>query len=204
MMFRSPPGSEKPRRRIDANPEDWQRLCDALHALALEHGPTWLDLPNRTDVCPAMSGRDYELWQPLLALASWIESHGARGLLRLLQEHALAVIDRGRDEAVPDADETLLRALADAVRIGDRPTPHDIWVKALEAEPVVVKHWHPRTVTARLKSYGVPTPRKIGSRREFRDVTPEVLQRIQQSYGIDLDCPGIEMNTDTVPGEPSQ
>jgi hypothetical protein len=81
IMFRAAPGSDKPRRRIDADPAGWQRLRDDLHALALEHGPTWLDLPTRADVCPAMSGRDYELWQPLLALAAWIESHGARGLL---------------------------------------------------------------------------------------------------------------------------
>ncbi len=188
-MFRAAPRSEKPRRRIDADPGGWQRLRDDLHALALDHGPTWLDLAERTDVCPAMSGRDFELWQPLLALASWIESHGARGLHGLLQEHALAVIDRGRDEAVPDADETLLRVLADAVRIGDRPTPHDVLSKALEAEPVLFKNWHPRTVTARLKSYGIPTPRKIGSRREFREVTPDVMRRIQASYGIDLDFP---------------
>ncbi len=59
-----------------------------------------------------MSGRDYELWQPLLAVAGWIESHGAQGLLKLLQEHALTVIDRGKDEAVPDADESLLRRLS--------------------------------------------------------------------------------------------
>ena len=203
-MFRSPPGSEKPRRRIDADPAGWQRLRDELHALAMEHGPTWLELPSRTDVCPTMSGRDYELWQPLLAMASWIESHGARGLLKLLQEHALAVIDRGKDEAVPDADETLLRVLAEAVRIGERPTPHEILAKATEAEPVVFKNWHPRTVTARLKSYGIPTPRKIGSRREFRDVTPDVLRRIQESYGIDLDIPSDENDSPAAPGVPSQ
>ncbi len=203
-MFRSPPGSEKPRRRIDADPAGWQRLRDELHALAIEHGPTWLELPSRTDVCPTMSGRDYELWQPLLALASWIESHGARGLLGLLQEHALAVIDRGRDEAVPDADEVLLHVLAEAVRFGGRPTPHDILAKATEAEPVLFKNWHPRTVTARLKSYGIPTPRKIGSRREFREVTPDVLRRIQESYGIDLDIPSDENDTPADPGGPSQ
>jgi hypothetical protein len=203
-MFRSPPGSDKPRRRIDADPAGWQRLRDELHALALEHGPTWLELPSRTDVCPTMSGRDYELWQPLLALASWIESHGARGLLKLLQEHAMAVIDRGRDEAVPDADEVLLRVLAEAVRFGERPTPHDILAKAVEAEPVLFKNWHPRTVTARLKSYGIPTPRKIGSRREFREVTPDVLRRIQESYGIDLDIRSDEDDTPADPGRPSQ
>jgi len=203
-MFRAAPGSEKPRRRIDADPAGWQRLRDELHALAMEHGPAWLELPKRVEVCPTMSGRDFELWQPLLALAWWIESHGARGLLKLLQEHAMAVIDRGRDEAVPDADEALLRVLAEAVRLGERPTPHDILVKATAAEPAVFKNWHPRTVTARLKSYGIPTPRKVGSRREFRDVTPDVLRRIQESYSIDLDCPRDENQIPTDPGRPSQ
>jgi hypothetical protein len=200
-MFRAAPRSKKPRQRIDAEPGRWQALRDDLHALALEHGPAWLELARQTDVCPAMSGRDYELWQPLLALAYWIESHGARGLHGLLQEHALAAIDRGRDEAVPDTDETLLRILADAVRIGDRLTPHDILAKALEAEPVIFKNWHPRTVTARLKSYGIPTPRKVGSRREFRDVTPDGLRRIQASYGIDLDFP---QHDEPAQGESSQ
>ena len=37
-MFRAAPRSEKPRRRIDADPSGWQRLRDDLHALAMEHG----------------------------------------------------------------------------------------------------------------------------------------------------------------------
>jgi hypothetical protein len=199
-MFRAAPRSEKPRRRIDADPSGWQRLSDDLHALALEYGPAWLDLARRTDVCPTMGGRDFELWQPLLALASWIESHGARGLLKLLQAHALASIERGRDESMPDADETLLRILADGVRVGDRLTPQEILDKALESEPTVFKLWHPRTVTARLKTYGIPTPKKVdsGRRREFRDVTPDVLRRIQASYNIDLDFPEAGGETDTV------
>ncbi len=197
-MFRAAPRSEKPRRRIDADPSGWQRLRDDLHALALEYGPAWLDLRARTDDCPTMGGRDFELWQPLLALAYWLESSGAGGLLRLLQEHALTTIERGRDEAIPDADETLLRIVADAVRVGDRPTPNEILTKAQEVEPVIFKLWQPRTVTARLKSYGIPAARKVGSRREFRDVTPEVLRRIQASYGIDLDFPEADGETDTV------
>ena len=163
-MFRSPPGSEKPRRRIDADPEGWQRLRDELHALALEHGPTWLELPERTDVCPAMSGRDYELWQPLLALASWIESHGARGLLKLLQEHALATIDAGRDDATPDADETLLRILADEIRTGMVPTPGDILAKAQAVDAAGFKTWKARGVSEHLKRYGATTTRAAGER----------------------------------------
>jgi hypothetical protein len=200
-MFRAAPKSEKARRRIDADPAGWQRLRDDLHALAMEHGPTWLDLPKRIDVCPAMGGRDFELWQPLLALASWIESHGAPGLHALLQQHALAVIEGGRDESVPESDETLLRILADAVRAGERLTPHDILAQALNAEPAEFKNWHPRGVTAALKSYGIPTPKKSGSRRVYRNVTPELMKRIQTSYGIDL---GFAEAEPPDPGEPSQ
>ena len=58
IMFRSGPGSSMPRRRIDADPGGWQQLRDDLHVLALEHGPTWLELADRSDVCPDMSGRD--------------------------------------------------------------------------------------------------------------------------------------------------
>ena len=184
-MFRSPPGSDKPRRRIDAAPEDWQELRDALHALALEHGPTWLDLPDRSDVCPTMSGRDYELWQPLLALASWIEEHGARGLLGLMQEHALATIEAGKDDATPDADETLLRILADEIRAGMVPTPGSILDKAQEVDSVGFKNWKARGVSEHLKRYGAVTHKSHG-RKVYSRVTLESLQAIQASYGVDL------------------
>lgn len=185
MMFRSPPGSEKPRQRIDADPEGWHRLQDSLHALALEHGPTWLELPARTDVCPAMSGRDFELWQPLLALASWIEEHGARGLLKLMQDHALATIDAGRDDATPDADETLLRILAEEIRTGNAPTPGDILDKAQAADAAGFKTWKARGVSEHLKRYGAATNKSCG-RKVYGRVTLETLRAIQTSYGVDL------------------
>ena len=65
-MFRAAPGSDKPRRRIDADAKTWVQLRDDLHALAMGYGLTWIKLAGKTDVCPAMSGRDFELWQPLL------------------------------------------------------------------------------------------------------------------------------------------
>ncbi|MCE5268284.1 MAG: hypothetical protein LLG00_10410 [Planctomycetaceae bacterium] len=184
-MFRSPPGSEKPRRRIDANPEEWQELRDALHSLAMEHGATWLELPSRSDVCPMMSGRDYELWQPLLALASWIESHGARGLLKLLQEHAMATIDAGRDDTTPDSDETLLRILTDEVRVGTIPTPGDILAKAQAIDAAGFKTWKARGVSEHLKRYGAVTHKSCG-RKVYGRVTLESLRAIQASYGVDL------------------
>jgi len=41
-MFRAGADSPKPRRRLDADPATWAALRDDLHALALEHGLTWL------------------------------------------------------------------------------------------------------------------------------------------------------------------
>jgi len=184
-MFRAGPGSDKPRRRIDADPCGWQRLRDDLHALALEHGPVFLGLAERVDVCPAMSGRDFELWQPLLAIASWIEEAGAFGLLGLLQEHALETIDSGRDDQTPDHDETLLRLLAEAVRFGDRPTPGDLLDRAKEAEAEGFKRWSPRGVSEHLKRYGLTT-NKTDGRKRYARVTLEDLKRIQTNYGIDL------------------
>jgi hypothetical protein len=193
MMFRAGPDSPKPARRIDADPAAWQALRDDLHALALEHGPAWLGLAGRTDVCPkGVNGRAHELWQPLLALAAWVESHGAAGLLQLVQRHALAAVDAGNDEAVPDADETLLEVLADKVRAGISPTPGEICERAKELDPAVFDRWTPRTVSNRLKTYGLAA-RKVDRRREFRDVTLADLGRIQRHYGIDL---GVTAPTD--------
>src|SRR5690606_28647093 len=121
--------------------ERWQSLRDELHALALEHGPTWLELPGRIDVCPAMSGRDYELWQPLLSLAAWIESHGAGGLLSLMQKHAVATIDDNRDDATPDHDETLLRLLVDAIRQSEAPTAAELLAAAQRDDARTFDKW---------------------------------------------------------------
>src|SRR5205814_1026573 len=80
MMFKCDAGSEKPKRRLDDNPWRWVDLRDSLHALTLGNGPKLLELARRRDLCPRMNGRSYELWQPLLALASWVEESGLTGL----------------------------------------------------------------------------------------------------------------------------
>jgi len=190
MMFRAPPGSDKPRRRIDADPVGWQLIRDGLHELALENGAMWLDLPTRTGVCPAMSGRDFELWQPLLALASWIEAAEASGLLGLLQSHALATIDENQDDQTPDTDETLLRILADEIRFGKPPTPGDVLAKAKNGESDSFKNWSAKAVSAHLKRYGLTTNKSHG-RKVYGKVTVDDLRRIQTTYAVDL---GLDAN----------
>ncbi len=194
MMFRASPDSPKPKRRIDADPAGWQSLRDDLHVLALEYGPVWLKLSQQETVCPqAINGRNFELWQPLLALACWIESQGAGGLLELVQQHALDSIDSNKDDDIPEADETLLEILTEKVRKGWFPTPGEILTEAQIRDPATFgkpdgkgPHWQASTVTRRLKAYGVPRPSKSNGERRFRDVTLEMLRRVERHYGIDL------------------
>lgn len=203
MMFKAGPESPKPRRRVDADSEGWQQLRDDLHALAMN--TNWLQLADRRDVCPEMSGRDYELWQPQMALAAWIEADGAANLLQLVQDHAKGIIDVGREDQVPDADEILLRILADMWRGGFHMTASEILKRAKEEEPDTFLRWSPRGVAGRLRSYGIPKPVKTGSRREYRDVTTEVLRRIERSYGIDLGMgAAVQSTANTGPELPSQ
>ncbi|MCC7086399.1 MAG: hypothetical protein IT427_15470 [Pirellulales bacterium] len=199
-MFRAPPGSEKPRRRIDGEPAAWQRLRDDLHSLALEHGATWLDLAERTDVCPSMSGRDYELWQPLLSLAAWIESHGAHGLRGLVEAHALSTIDLCRDDQTPDTDETLLRILTDALRNGERPTPGDILAKAKMAEPNMFDRWSAHGIGRLLKRYGIAS-HKYGGRRAYLPDALASLQSVQSNYGLGLGLEEAPQMTQMTHGE---
>jgi hypothetical protein len=195
LMFRAGPDSPRPQRRIDEDSCGWQRLRDDLYTLALENGPVWLDLSRRPGVCPhGISGRSYELWQPLLALASWIESHGADGLLACVQRYALDSIDTAKDDAVPEADEILLELLTEEVRNDQWPTPGDLLEKAQQRDASIFgkpggsgPRWHANTVSKRLKTYGIPIPRKSNGQRRYRDVTMTMLWRIQRHYGIDLE-----------------
>jgi hypothetical protein len=184
-MFRSPKNSPKPKLRVDDDAERWQSIRDALHTLALERGSEWLDLPSRQDVVPEMSGRNYELWMPLLTIAAWLEDHGARGLLDSLRNHALLLIESSREAATPPDDEALLRALARAVGTGVPPTASELLATVQAGEPSLFRSWSARGVAAHLKRYGLKSKKRNG--RHIFDTAPGDLLRVQEAYGIDLD-----------------
>ncbi len=192
-MFRAAADSPKPRRRLDERPELWAELRDGLHALALEHGPTWLALANRADCCPpSLNGRDFELWQPLFGLASWFEERGADGLVSVLRTHAERTIETNRDDAVPEADELLLRLLAEHVGDGTSRTlkAGDLLKQAREADPVTFKLWSPKGVGNALARYGLRTRKGSGNvGRTYSGVTVADLRRVQRAYGFDVPLP---------------
>ena len=186
-MFRSATDSPKPKLRIDANPAGWQSVRDDLHILALEHGEEWLTMASCKSVVPSgIGGRNYELWQPLLAIAGWLQDRGATGLLELLQRYALASVANAKDDAVPEADEVLLELVAEAVREGRHPTSAEILSSAKFRDEVTFKLWLPRTVTARLKNYGIAASPKTNGDRRYREVTHSQVFEIQNRYGVEL------------------
>ena len=203
-MFRAAPDSPMPARRVDAEPQRWAALRDDLHALALGPlGRAAIELAGWADVCN-LGGRDYELWQPLMSLAAMIEAAGVSGLLGQIQEHAAAVAEANKDDETPDADELLLRLLADAVRDNlSAPTPGEILDKARQAEPESFKRWTARGVAARLKRYGLAAV-KSGGQRSYRDVTLADFRRIQRNYKIDLNIPDTPSNFAPQPSQPPQ
>ena len=189
VMFRAASGSAKPRRRIDAYTERWQTLRDDLHALALEHGTDFLDMAKRNDVCPEMSGRAFELWQPLLALAAWVESRGAEGLLELMHDYAARSIESGQEYQTPDCDEILLRTLGSLLQLGLSPISKDVLEKAREHEAQMFANWSAKGVANALRRYGIETFKTVG-RRSYGHVTLDQLLQVQTAYNMDLDLPG--------------
>jgi hypothetical protein len=186
-MFRSASDSPKPSRRLDSDEPTWQSIRDDLHVIALEYGPEWMNAANRSDVVPpGVSGRAYELWQPILAVAAWLDGLGATGLLEILKKHALATLAAMKDDAVPEADEILLEVLTKKIQNGEKPTTKELLDEAANCDPTTFKMWHPKTVSARLSSYGIKTPKKLNGKREYRDVTTARLKEIQDRYGVDL------------------
>ncbi len=186
-MFRSAGDSPKSKRRMDEDPAAWQAVRDARHALALEHGACRVELSSRTKVVPSgIGGRHYELWQPLLALAAWLQECGRDGLLVLMQAHAVASVASAKDDAVPEADETLLELLAERVRAHNPPTTRELLDSAKLRDDAGFRLWNPKTVANRLKNYGIPVPDKTNGERRYRDATPAQLLQIQQRYGVEL------------------
>jgi hypothetical protein len=184
-MFRANPNSVKPRRRIDEHSHRWQKIRDELHRLAISQGAIWLKLAENTRVCPEMTGRNYELWQPILSLADWVEQTGAAGLLALIQQFAKTLMDSTGEEEIPVADEIVLQYLTRLIRIGEQPQPRDILDRVRESNPETFSKYTAKGIANLLKRYGVKTNKTRGT-RVYSHITLSQLEQIERNYGFDL------------------
>ena len=179
-MFRSSPDSPKPRRRIDEDPERWQKLRDDLYELTLSKmGAMAQTLCQLDDTCP-LGGRHYELWQPILALAEWIDVDDELHLYKRLREYAVKSVEAKQEEHIPEVDLSLLRSLTEQVVKKVEPTSGDVLKRAQFGEKEVLQGHTARKVREILGRYGLITVRTTGGRRIFRNALPQ-LQRIERN-----------------------
>jgi hypothetical protein len=190
-MFRAPPDSPKPRRRIDENPQRWSDLRDDLHCLALgelgRHAPLLSVTP---DACP-LGGRQYELWQPILSIADWLDSLSSRQMTKRLADLARQLVIENQEEFVSETDLILLRVLTEQLLRDREPSCDDILQKAKMVHEPSFRHMTPRSVAVILKRFGLTTVRE-SKRRFFRDPELEQLKRIERHYSIELYTSGQE------------
>ncbi len=181
-MLRAPKDSPKPRRTIGSAPHAWADIRDELHVMAIDHFQAWPRLARRSDVCPEMSGREYERWQPLLAIARWLDDAGMRGLHKRVEQFAVELIDDAIDEGVPDMEAALLQAFFGLVTSGTYLKASEILDDAKRSDPRL-ESWSPRGVSTSLKKYSFKTS-KTNRGRVYRAV-PEDIERIKQNYGLE-------------------
>jgi hypothetical protein len=156
-----------------------------LHRLSISQGAIWLKLAENARVCPEMTGRNYELWQPILSLAEWIEQNGATGLLRLIQQFAQILMDSTGEEEVPVADEIALQYLTRLIRIGEQPQAREILDRVRESNPEIFSKYSAKGIANLLKRYGVKTNKTRGV-RVYGHITLTQLEQIERNYGFDL------------------
>ena len=201
MMFRAGKDSQCYKRRIDEQATHWQQARDMLHELALEQATTWLQLAKRTDVCSGLFGRDYELWQPLLSLASFFESQGIPGLHASVLSYSHYCNEQSKQDKATDIEATLLRIAARLILTQPiAPTAQDIIRYARIEEEETFDRITPRKTASILKSYGLSTQKTNGKRR-YNNLTRKDFQRIEHHYALDLDLPKPEMQQEAITPE---
>ncbi|MEM7559918.1 MAG: hypothetical protein AAF394_12430 [Planctomycetota bacterium] len=184
--------SPKPKRSLEET--NWRSLRDDLHVMAIDNGPAWLRAAKRRDIGERLNGRDFEVWQPLLAIGAWFESQGIDGLVDLLLTTAEVSIEDTAALRTPEVEEAILTVLSEFAREGIvldgrertyQPTSAEILEVCRERASSLFSRFTPAGIAAKLRPYGVSTS-KSGGRREYR-TTLEKLRDIQERYGIELD-----------------
>jgi hypothetical protein len=140
-----------------------------------------------------MGGRQYELWQPILALASFVDFSRPNGSgIPLLHPRVLAyakkLCESGSETQLPEEDFHLLRALTDKVVRGKHPTCKEILDLARQIDAEALRGMSARKAAEILKRYGL-TSSPYGGKHVFREVL-EHLKAIEIRYAVDLNTAG--------------
>lgn len=187
-MIRASKDSDAIRHRILAKQNDFQRVRDDLHAFALSYGQRFIELAQDFSSCGGMLGRDIELWQPLMAMATIVEENfGQKGLIGLLKIKAEA--NNADGNTVPETDIAILKYVLRMAREKTPVTSGQILDAVGGIYPDrnrMFDKWSPKGVTSRLGQYGITSTPGRANKKLFL-VDTEQLAGIEEKYGINLD-----------------
>ncbi|NLN61130.1 MAG: DUF3631 domain-containing protein [Deltaproteobacteria bacterium] len=185
VMLRSPKDSPINRRRIPEKADVFAKIRDDLHAMALSHSAQIIKYSGYKPDCQDFNGRDYEIWQPLLALADMLEQgqDGIAGLVQLVQEHAIKTMENNED-IMPETDEILLQLLREEIYTDFYGIePGKLLEKAKEKEPALFSKYSARGISSILSRYNIKS-QKTNGKRVFRPSKQE-LGTVFEAYGIE-------------------
>ena len=187
-MTRAPSNAPQVQRCIASDSEAWVSLRNRLYSMAVSHGAVFLDLASQP-VGDWLTGRQRDVWQPVLSLAGWLEDHGAKGLRATMEQMARRLKEAQAADRSLSEDEVLLRTAADLAVRNVTVTAGEMLEAACKQAPMLFSGRSARWGSSRLARYGLRTEKTNGS-RVYRPAPVEVFLRIQQTYGLDL---GIEV-----------
>ena len=189
-MTRAPKNAEQIRRRVASDAETWMGIRDGLYAMALGHGADFLDLAE-LPVGDWLTGRQHDVWQPILSIASWLENCGISGLRATMESLAKRLIEKQASERSLSEDEVLVRTAADFARQKVTVTAGEILEAARKQAPTLLSTYSAKGAGTCLRKYGLKTT-KSGGIMIYRPVPRAVFSRIQEAYSLDL---GLDVPT---------
>jgi len=181
-MQRARKSSCKP--KIDLLSTNWQELRDELHVVILEHGDDWIEAARNRTVALNLNGRDFEIWQPILAIARKLELGGVAGLVDMLTNLAIKKTMETVESKVAEEDELLLVALYSESQRFRSPIAKEILELASSEASTLFRDFTPRKVGDRLKQYGLNSMKSRG-RREYRPTATD-FENISETFGIEF------------------
>ena len=103
--------TDKGRRVISEQGENWAGMRHGLYSLALIHYAAIRDLYLEGAGADGLNNRAAELWRPLLAIAAFLDRQGAEGILTLARDYAQHKVTQAEETNLDDWRVALLLAL---------------------------------------------------------------------------------------------
>jgi len=166
----------------------WRRVKDKLYAFALTHWKEVRELAETDWGEEEFIGRTKELWNPILAMAAFLERHGIGPLLERMKAYAKEKEEqRILDERVENVDMLVLRYLVKRVERGGWYALTDL-IEGLKEEYGLTgkERWlRARGMGRRLNRLGVLKKRLRKGRTEYF-LDPERVRKMGERYDVDV------------------